>query len=70
MIVREGKISLIAFVVTAALILALSIPASISSYAPHFWGPFVWGPLFYYALVNMVFRLILGKTMDFEVSSG
>ncbi|XP_061395998.1 protein-S-isoprenylcysteine O-methyltransferase-like [Musca vetustissima] len=63
---REGRVSLVCYLVTISLILLPSIPQIYYGAVPNVWGARMWGPALYFALICMVIRFVLRDT-DYQV---
>lgn len=64
---KEGRVSLVCYLVTVALILLPSVPQIYYGLVPKVWGAHLWGPVLYFALICMIIRFVLRNT-EYQVS--
>lgn len=64
---REGRVSLVCFLITISVILLPSVPQIYYGAVPNVWGAQLWGPALYFALICMVIRFAL-RDLDYQVS--
>lgn len=63
---HEGRISLLSFGGTLAIVFALSLSEYMFDYVPAVWGALLWGPLLYYFIINVSLRLYF-EEQDYQV---
>lgn len=64
---KEGRLSLVCYLGTAALVLMPSVPQIYYGIVPKVWGAQLWGPVLYFALISMIIRFVLRST-EYQVS--
>lgn len=64
---KEGRLSVICYLGTIALVLTPSVPQIYFGIVPKVWGAQLWGPVLYFALISMIIRFVLRNT-EYQVN--